>query len=110
MNQNLLGIISKESDFDGIDIVTQEQVFIGKAKERIENEANTLLQEGVRQQNQSKMAAGLQILYNMKQMETQVQSLITHMLDDLTKDIRHAVDMSSLQKQMRGKYIRLSVL
>ncbi|KAI7855833.1 Golgi transport complex subunit 5-domain-containing protein [Circinella umbellata] len=97
-----IGIISKESDFDGIDIVTQEQVFIGKAKERIENEANTLLQEGVRQQNQSKMAAGLQILYNMKQMETQVQSLITHMLDDLTKDIHHAVDMSSLQKQMRA--------
>ena len=64
-----------------------------------------MLQEGVQQQNQSKMAAGLQILYNMKQMETQVQSLITHMLDDLTKDIRHAVDMSSLQKQMRGNYI-----
>ncbi|KAI9265196.1 Golgi transport complex subunit 5-domain-containing protein [Phascolomyces articulosus] len=97
-----IGIISKESDFDGIDIVTQEETFIGNAKQQIENEANTLLREGVQQQNQSKMAAGLQILYNMKQMETQVQSLITHMLNELTTDIRLAVDMSSLQKQMRA--------
>ncbi|KAI9491511.1 Golgi transport complex subunit 5-domain-containing protein [Zychaea mexicana] len=96
-----IGTISQESDFDEIDIVTQEQAFLEKAQTQIEVEATTLLREGVTQQNQSKMAAGLQILYNMKQMETQVQALVTRMLDDLAAEIRHAIDMSSLQKQMR---------
>ncbi|KAI8149956.1 Golgi transport complex subunit 5-domain-containing protein [Fennellomyces sp. T-0311] len=96
-----IGTIARESDFEGIDIVTQEQEFLENARKQIKDQANAQLRDGVTNQNQSKMAAGLQVLYNMKAMETTVQSLVTTVLDDLTSQIRYAVDMSSLQKQMR---------
>ncbi|KAI9318962.1 Golgi transport complex subunit 5-domain-containing protein [Dichotomocladium elegans] len=94
--------ISQEKDLDGIDIVTNTQPFIGKSRAHIEKEATKLLEDGLTSRNQTRMAAGLQILYNMKQVEEKVKQVVNNMLDKLASEIHNAVDMSSLQKQMRA--------
>lgn len=95
-----LETIVKESDFEGIDIVTSELKFIEKSRHHIQDEAHTLLKEGIEIQNQSKMAAGLQVFHNMKQMGDRVQRITQNMLDNLIKEIKLVVDMQSLQKEI----------
>ncbi|KAI8338590.1 Golgi transport complex subunit 5-domain-containing protein [Chlamydoabsidia padenii] len=96
-----LSLIMDESDFDGIDLVVKDLPMIQQCRERILNEGNRLLQEGIEQHSQTKMAAGLQIFYNMKMMVTKVETLTNTMLDDLSRDIRNVVDMQSLQKKVK---------
>ncbi|PHZ14047.1 uncharacterized protein RHIMIDRAFT_200796 [Rhizopus microsporus ATCC 52813] len=93
-----LETVIKEYDFDGIDLVTHAIPMIQQSRKRIEQEANNLLTEGIDHQNQAKMAAGLQVLFNMKQAGQRVQQLVKNMLDDLVRQIRHVVDIQSTQK------------
>ncbi|KAG0185544.1 hypothetical protein DFQ28_009182 [Apophysomyces sp. BC1034] len=97
-----LETIMEESDFDGIDLVASEIPLIEKSRERINEEASRLLTEGVDSQIQAKMAAGLQVFHNMKEMGQQVHELTTRMLDDLVRDIKYVIDMHSLQKEVRS--------
>ncbi|KAF7727816.1 hypothetical protein EC973_007047 [Apophysomyces ossiformis] len=97
-----LETIMTEPDLEGIDLVESETPLIQKSRERIDEEANRLLTEGVENQNQAKMAAGLQVYHNMKEMGERVHELTTKMLDSLVNEIKHVVDMQSLQKEIRG--------
>lgn len=99
-----LETIMQDPDLDGIDIITSSQSFIQSSKTSVEEEAGRLLNDGLTTRNQTRMAAGLQILYNMKQMEQKVDELLQSISDELAREIRRAVDMSSLQREMRGNY------
>ncbi|EPB89138.1 hypothetical protein HMPREF1544_04005 [Mucor circinelloides 1006PhL] len=96
-----LETIMKESDFDGIDIVTCELEFIEKSRDRVEQEATAQLKEGIESQNQAKMASGLQVFHNMKQMGDRVQTITQSMLDSLIGDIKKVVDMQSIQRELK---------
>lgn len=100
-----LGLIMGECDFDGIDIVTNDLAMIQQCRERVIQEGDRLLQEGIDTHSQTKMAAGLQIFYNLKMMVPKVEALTNGMLDDLNGSIRHVVDMQSLQKKVKGKQV-----
>lgn len=101
-----LETVIRECDFDGIDIVTLALPGIQKSREYIEQEADELLKEGIEHQNQAKMAAGLQVFYNMKEMGQRLQSLVQDMLDNLIQEIRRVVDIQSLQKTTGGNISR----
>ncbi|GAN05361.1 conserved oligomeric Golgi complex subunit 5-like [Mucor ambiguus] len=92
-----LETIMKETDFDGIDIVSCELDFIEKSRDRVEDEATALLKEGIESQNQAKMASGLQVFHNMKQMGDRVQTITQSMLDNLIQDIKKVTDIQSIQ-------------
>lgn len=96
-----LETIMKETDFDGIDIVTCELDFIEKSRDRVVEEATTLLKEGIESQNQAKMASGLQVFHNMKQMGDRVQTITQSMLDSLIQDIKKVIDMQSIQNELK---------
>ncbi|KAI9250271.1 Golgi transport complex subunit 5-domain-containing protein [Sporodiniella umbellata] len=97
-----LETVIKECDFDGIDIVALALPEIGESRDRIEQEANNLLREGIESQNQSKMAAGLQVFYNIKEMGQKLQQIVEEMLDNLIQEIRQVVNVQSLQKAIGG--------
>ena len=94
----------QDPDLDGIELISNSQSFIQSSRTSVEEEAGRLVNDGLTTRNQTRMAAGLQILYNMKQMEQKVDELLQNISDELTREIRRAVDMSSLQKEMRGNY------
>lgn len=95
-------ILSQEPIFGEIDLVTAELPAIEKARAVVDAEAERLLNEGIHGPNQAKIAAGLQIYYNVKTMGPRVEKLMNALLDEITQDIKHVVDMQSLQKQVRG--------
>ncbi|RCH84577.1 hypothetical protein CU098_001481, partial [Rhizopus stolonifer] len=94
-----LETIMATHELDGIDIVSCELSFVKVSHQHIEQEANTLLKEGIETQNQTKMATGLQVFYNMKKMCERVQDMTEAMLNDLTKEMKQVVDIQSLQKE-----------
>lgn len=96
-----LETIMKDTDFDGIDIVTCELDFIKKSRDRVVEEATALLKEGIESQNQAKMASGLQVFHNMKQMGDQVQAITQSILDSLIQDIKKVIDMQSIQNELK---------
>ncbi|ORY97950.1 Golgi transport complex subunit 5-domain-containing protein [Syncephalastrum racemosum] len=101
----LESILGQEPIFAEIDLVTAELPYIEKARSLVDAEAERLLNEGINGingLNQTKIAAGLQIYYNVKTMGTRVEKLINSILDEITQEIKHVVDMQSLQKQVRG--------
>lgn len=100
-----LDTLFQQKELHSLDMVSSETEFIEKCRAVIEDEADRLLQTGLGSGNQTTIAAGLQIFYNMKQLGDKVNRLTNSLLDDLTREIRHAVDMSSLQKEIRGKKI-----
>lgn len=93
-----------ESDFEGIDLVAKDLPMIQQCRTHVLKEGDRLLQEGIEQHSQTKMAAGLQIFYNMKRMVDKVETLTNGMLDELCGNIRNVVDMQSLQKKVKGQY------
>ncbi|KAG2203028.1 hypothetical protein INT47_013244 [Mucor saturninus] len=92
--------ILSESDFEGIDIVTCELSFIQRSRDHVQEEALVLLLEGIESQNQAKMAAGLQVFYNLKQMGSRVAEITQQRLNNLIDEIKRVVDMQSLQKEL----------
>ncbi|KAI7888110.1 Golgi transport complex subunit 5-domain-containing protein [Mucor mucedo] len=92
--------ILSESDFEGIDIVTCELTFIQRSRDHVQEEALVLLLEGIESQNQAKMAAGLQVFYNLKQMGSRVAEITQQRLNNLIDEIKRVVDMQSLQKEL----------
>ncbi|CEP16124.1 hypothetical protein [Parasitella parasitica] len=96
-----LETIMKETDFEGIDIVTCELSFIEESRDRVEGEATALLKEGIESQNQAKMASGLQVFHNMKQMGDRVQTITQTMLNGLIQEIKRVIDMQSIQNELR---------
>lgn len=96
-----LKVIMEEADFEGIDVVTVELPFITKSRERVEEEALVLLKDGIETQNQTKMASGLQVFYNMKQMGDRVQTIVQSMLDGLLEQIKKVVDLPDVQAELR---------
>ncbi|KAI8362658.1 Golgi transport complex subunit 5-domain-containing protein [Blakeslea trispora] len=93
-----LDTILKENDLDGIDIVHHEIPFVTRSSLHIQEEASSLLKEGIDTQNQTKMAMGLQVFFNMKQMSDQVQQLTQRMLHDLKEEMKQVINIQSLQK------------
>ncbi|KAI8647395.1 Golgi transport complex subunit 5-domain-containing protein [Parasitella parasitica] len=96
-----LETIMKETDFEGIDIVACELTFIEESRDRVEDEATALLKEGIDSQNQAKVASGLQVFHNMKQMGDRVQTTTQAMLNSLILDIKKVIDMHSIQNELR---------
>ncbi|KAI8970068.1 Golgi transport complex subunit 5-domain-containing protein [Mycotypha africana] len=97
-----LSNVMEETDFEGIDIVSCELDFIKQSRKHVEEEAATLLKEGIETQNQTKMAIGLQVFYNMKQMSAHIEAIVHRMLDSLLQNIKKVVDLQSIQNEARS--------
>ncbi|KAI8980400.1 Golgi transport complex subunit 5-domain-containing protein [Pilobolus umbonatus] len=94
-----LDTIIKEGFLDGIDLYTSEIHFIKQAQIALRGEAHRLLSEGIESHNQSKMAAGLQIYYNMKEMGDTVYDIVNNMLQGLNVEMKQLANIQIEMKQ-----------
>ncbi|KAJ3284748.1 Conserved oligomeric Golgi complex subunit [Borealophlyctis nickersoniae] len=93
--------IIEESDLNGIAVVDAELDGIAKAKEQIQSQADALLERGMASQNQTDVAAGLQVFHNLGQMAAKAQDIIEKMLERIGMEMRHAFDVASLNKEVK---------
>ncbi|RUS18936.1 Golgi transport complex subunit 5-domain-containing protein [Endogone sp. FLAS-F59071] len=99
---NELDSILAESDLQGIDVVESEIPIIQQSRERILAEADRVLDNGMKTENQADIASALQVFYNLRQMVPKVHTIVDTILGELLRQIKHVVDMQSLNKQVKG--------
>lgn len=89
-------------DFADIDIIDQMRPDIEKTHNRIFEEADRVLQHGIDTQNQAEIAVGLQVFYNLKYMAKKANEIVNVIIEDVVKNIKHVVNMQSIQKEVKG--------
>ncbi|TPX62113.1 hypothetical protein PhCBS80983_g00640 [Powellomyces hirtus] len=104
-----LNVIIQDPDLKGIEVVDSETPSILQAKQRISIAAEQLLQRGMVLQNQTDIAAGLQVFYNLNQLPTKAQSLVNEMLELITREMQIALDAVTLNKEMKDVSPRRAV-
>jgi hypothetical protein len=92
------------SDFEGIDIVDELRPHINKTHDRIFEEADRVLQHGIETRNQAEIAVGLQVFYNLKHMAKKANDVVNMIIEDVVRNIKHVVNMQSIQKEVKGTY------
>lgn len=92
------------SDFEGIDIVDELRPHINKTHDRIFEEADRVLQHGIKTRNQAEIAVGLQVFYNLKHMAKKANDVVNMIIEDVVRNIKHVVNMQSIQKEVKGTY------
>ncbi|RKO88423.1 Golgi transport complex subunit 5-domain-containing protein, partial [Blyttiomyces helicus] len=100
---NELESILQESDLSGIEVVDAEIQTIADAKRQIAAEAEKLLDVGMSTQNQTDVAAGLQVFHNLGQMASTTQARVDGMLETIARETHVALDVASLNKEVKGK-------
>ncbi|KAJ3151941.1 Conserved oligomeric Golgi complex subunit [Geranomyces variabilis] len=104
-----LSVIIQDPDLKGIDVVDSEVEEIAQAKQRISTAGEQLLQRGMVLQNQTDIAAGLQVFHNLEQLSEKAQSVVNEMLLLITKEMQQALDGITLGKEMKDTSPRRAV-
>ncbi|XJO74816.1 hypothetical protein BDV3_005579 [Batrachochytrium dendrobatidis] len=96
-----LECILAESDLSGIEVVEMDLKKMSEFKTTIDTYANTLLHDGLTEQNQAKVAEGLQIFSNMHTMPAKVADLINRITTTIVQEIHKTFDVISLNAEMK---------
>ncbi|KAJ3030527.1 Conserved oligomeric Golgi complex subunit, partial [Rhizophlyctis rosea] len=99
LSVNELDSIIKDADLNGINVVDVELESIAAARKQITAGAQALLERGMTSQNQTEVAAALQVFHNLGQMAEQAQDVIEKMLEQIAEEMRHAFDFASLNRE-----------
>lgn len=80
--------LRKEGDLNGIAVVDAETRWIMKAGEDVMNNASRILIQGLESQNQTEVAAALQVFFNLGTLKTTVEGTITTLLERISKSMK----------------------
>ncbi|KAK9729003.1 hypothetical protein K7432_000637 [Basidiobolus ranarum] len=97
-----------DPDLEGINVVDAEKPDINNYRSHVVEAADKLLLDGLQTQNQTDIASGLQIFYNLNEMEERVCEILNDINDNVLIDIQLTFDMSLLQKELRDAGIEYS--
>ncbi|ORX99769.1 hypothetical protein K493DRAFT_348325 [Basidiobolus meristosporus CBS 931.73] len=95
-----------DPDLEGIDVIDAEKADISRYRTQVVEAADRLLLDGLQTQNQADIASGLQIFYNLNEMEERVCEILNDINDSVLAEIQVAFDMNSLQKELRARRIK----
>ncbi|KAJ3005924.1 Conserved oligomeric Golgi complex subunit, partial [Thoreauomyces humboldtii] len=96
-----LNTILAERDLEGIDVIDSEILGIKQATQRISAGGEQLLYRGMQIQNQTDIAAGLQVFYNLGQLSEKVQEVVARTLVTITRELQTALDPVMLNKELK---------
>ncbi|KAL1918332.1 uncharacterized protein VTP21DRAFT_2992 [Calcarisporiella thermophila] len=93
--------ILQESDLSGINAVEQELPMLTRSRADIANHADNLLNQGLTEKNQAQISTGLQVFYNLNELQGKVQSVVDAITEYLASQMKACFDISSLHKQVK---------
>ncbi|KAG0095816.1 Conserved oligomeric Golgi complex subunit [Podila epicladia] len=91
----------QESDLEGINVVDSEVRNLESVRGRIIDSADRMLQDGMSSQNQAQVGSALQVFYSLKGLDIKIMAITTNLNSKLHSQIKHAVDIQSLQKEAK---------
>ncbi|PKC76084.1 hypothetical protein RhiirA1_371869 [Rhizophagus irregularis] len=101
LNLGELEILLRDVNFDGIEPVQDQLPVIHQARNNITREAQRLLDDGINKQNGADISLGLQIFHNLHEMGEYVSKYIDDISRKLLDQMKNAVDVTSLQKEVK---------
>ncbi|KAF9387697.1 Conserved oligomeric Golgi complex subunit [Podila verticillata] len=91
----------QESDLEGINVVDSEVRNLESVRGRIIDSADRMLQDGMSSQNQAQVGSALQVFYSLKGLDIKIMAITANLSSKLHSQIKHAVDIQSLQKEAK---------
>jgi len=98
----IIDSLLQESDLEGINVVDSEVRNLESVRGRIIDSADRMLQDGMSSQNQAQVGSALQVFYSLKGLDIKIMAITTNLSSKLHSQIKHAVDIQSLQKEAKG--------
>ncbi|KAI8823667.1 Golgi transport complex subunit 5-domain-containing protein [Fimicolochytrium jonesii] len=93
--------IAQDPELDGIDIVDAEKPGVMQAKQKITTDGEELLHRGMAMQNQTDIAAGLQVFFNLNQLAAETKTVCDGMLHAITQEMQMALDPVAVNREIK---------
>lgn len=100
----IIDSLLQESDLEGINVVDSEVRNLESVRGRIIDSADRMLQDGMSSQNQAQVGSALQVFYSLKGLDIKIMAITANLSSKLHSQIKHAVDIQSLQKEAKGMW------
>ncbi|EDV25887.1 uncharacterized protein TRIADDRAFT_24290, partial [Trichoplax adhaerens] len=100
---NELDYLYNSMDLTDIQMIEQDKQKIEKARQSIENEAMLVLTDGMKSQNQTKVATGLQVFHNLQKLQLILQKVIEKSCNNLESCVCETLDPNThIQSRSTG--------
>ncbi|KAJ3349617.1 Conserved oligomeric Golgi complex subunit [Entophlyctis luteolus] len=90
-----------EVDLVGIEVVDPELAKIQKSKSTVASYGDKQLMDGLNNQNQIDIAAGLQIFYNLGQISSRAKLVVDSILEEITTESQQSLNVQLLTKEIK---------
>ena len=97
-----LTLKSAGRDFDGVDVVDEQMVFIQDCSVAVSREANEALDRGMETASQADVGAALQVHYNLNELSAVVDARVASYTNAAVDAVKDAVDAESVGKTATG--------
>ncbi|KAG8577236.1 hypothetical protein GDO81_010109, partial [Engystomops pustulosus] len=88
--------LSQGVDLSGIVVIENDLLFIGRARQEVENQAKRLLEQGVETQNPTQVGTALQVFYNLGALKDTITGVVDGYCTALDENINNALDIKVL--------------
>eukprot|EP00118_Oscarella_pearsei_P006868 m.32054 g.32054 ORF g.32054 m.32054 type:complete len:832 (+) comp31589_c0_seq8:1605-4100(+) len=85
-----------DSDLKGIQVVERDRVWVGKAQDEIEKQAQAMLISGLESQNPTQLGVALQVYYNLECLGVRMERVRRLWVNRLQDSVRKALDPSQI--------------
>ncbi|GAX78041.1 hypothetical protein CEUSTIGMA_g5483.t1 [Chlamydomonas eustigma] len=88
--------VDAESDLSGIDVVSADTAFLQQSVSTVQQQAESMLQDGMETLSQAKVGSALQVFFNLEELHQAVATCVGKYVQELDKQLRQAVDSRQL--------------
>lgn len=99
---NELGYLMEGIDLSGIEVLDKDIDWIRNAKKEVTSQAQNMLSQGMRTQNQTQVATALQVFHNLGSLQETVEVLVQTLREDLKINIAETLDIQKLMYSQSG--------
>ncbi|XP_010278476.1 PREDICTED: conserved oligomeric Golgi complex subunit 5 [Nelumbo nucifera] len=89
-------ILCEENSLAGIDVVDEEMIWLAETGNKLRSEAMKVLERGMEGLNQAEVGSGLQVFYNLGELRSTVDALITKYKNQGVKSVNMAMDLKAI--------------
>ncbi|TPX38056.1 hypothetical protein SmJEL517_g00290 [Synchytrium microbalum] len=100
LSLNELDVILGESDLSGIVVVKTEMEFISKARKRVIDDADSLLQTGLTSQDLTVVSESVQVFHNLGHLQDRIRKTVDGLLEGCATAIRSSLDVGTLNREV----------
>ncbi|XP_076362268.1 conserved oligomeric Golgi complex subunit 5-like isoform X3 [Tachypleus tridentatus] len=93
---NELVYLTEGVDLSDLEPIKKDQNFIHEARNKVEQDAEQMLEMGMESQNQTQVATALQVFHNLQVLQAKICKVVEQVKNRLKKNVNEALDIKGL--------------